>query len=159
MNVNSGKRTKSGRDMAVSKFSFFLFFTIPTEPVSWLVVLRSFRNTKQSPLHILRAFWSGQRGQERLWETGICLQKTWALLSKPKSPKTLGTRNIVTNSSFTDFVSFAAIFKNCTKHQLYMIINNNIFSNLLSPQKYFIELHRNVMAGAPNDNRYSEFLY
>ena len=112
MNVNSGKRTKSGRDMAVSKFSFFLFFTIPTEPVSWLVVLRSFRNTKQSPLHILRAFWSGQRGQERPWETGICLQKTWASLSKPKSPKTLGTRNIVTNSSFTDFVSFAAIFKN-----------------------------------------------
>lgn len=111
MNVNSGKRTKSGRDMAVLKFSFFLFF-IPTEPVIWLVVLRSFRNTKQSPLHILRAFWSGQRGQERLWETGICLQKTWALLSKPKSPKTLGTRNIVTNSSFTDFVSFAAIFKN-----------------------------------------------
>ena len=40
-----------------------------------------------------------------------------------------------------------------------MNINNNTFSNLLNPQKYFIELHRNVMVGAPNDNRYSEFLY
>ena len=66
--------------MAVLKFWFFLFF-IPTEPVIWLDVLRSSRNTKQSPLHILRAFWSGQRGQERLWETGIYLQKTWVSLS------------------------------------------------------------------------------
>ena len=49
MNVNSGKRTKSGRDMAVLKFSFFLFF-IPTEPVIWLVVLCSFRNTKLNNL-------------------------------------------------------------------------------------------------------------
>ena len=65
----------------------------------------------------------------------------------------------MTKRSFKDFVSFAAILKTHTKHQLYMNINNNIFSNLLSPQKYFIELHRNVMAGAPNDNRYSEFLY
>ena len=80
LHINSGKRTKSGRDTVVLKFSFFLFF-IPTEPVIWLVVLRSFRNTKQSPLHILRAFWSGQRGQERLWETGICLQKTWVSFS------------------------------------------------------------------------------
>ena len=80
LNINSGKRRKSGRDMAVLKFSFFLFF-IPAEPVSWLDVLRSFRNTKQSPLHILRTFWSDQRGQERLWETGICLQKTWVSLS------------------------------------------------------------------------------
>ena len=118
LHINSGKRTKSGRDMAVLKFWFFLFF-IPTEPVIWLVVLRSSRNTKQSPLHILRAFWSGQRGQERLWETGICdYQKTWASLSWP-----------------------------------------NTFSNLLSRQKYFIELHRNVMARKPNDKRYSEFLY
>ena len=63
----------------------------------------------------------------------------------------------MTNSSFTDFVSFAAIFnKTHTKHQLYMNINNNTFSSLLSPQKYFIELHRNAMAGTPNDNRYSE---
>ena len=53
MNVNSGKRTKSGRDTAVLKFSFFLFF-IHTEPVIWLVVLCLFRNTKQSPLQILR---------------------------------------------------------------------------------------------------------
>ena len=65
----------------------------------------------------------------------------------------------MTKGSFKDFVSFAAILKTHTKHQLYMNINNNIFSNLLSPQKYFIELHRNVMTGAPNDNRYSEFLY
>lgn len=159
MNVNSGKRTKSGRDMAVLKFSLFLFF-IPTEPVIWLVVLCSFRNTKQSPLQILRAFCSGQQGQERLWESGIChYQKTWASLSWPKSPETLGTRNIVTNSSFKDFVSFAAILKTHTKHQLRMNINNNTFSSLLSPQKYFIELHRNAMAGTPNDNRYSEFLY
>ena len=81
MNVNSGKRTKSGRDVAVLKFSFFLFF-IPTEAVIWLVVLCSFCKTKQSPLQVLRAFWSGQRGQERLWETGIChYQRTWASLS------------------------------------------------------------------------------
>ena len=33
LNINSGKRTKSGRDMAVLKFSIFFFF-IPTEPVS-----------------------------------------------------------------------------------------------------------------------------
>ena len=65
----------------------------------------------------------------------------------------------MTNSSFKDFVSFAAILKTHTKHPLCMNINNNTFSSLLSPQKYFIELHRNVMAGAPNDNRYSEFLY
>ena len=71
LHINSGKRTKSGRDTVVLKFSFFLFF-IPTEPVIWLVVLCSFRNTKQSPLQILRAFCSGQRGQRRLWETGIC---------------------------------------------------------------------------------------
>ena len=35
--------------MAVLKFSFFLFF-IPTEPVIWLVVLCSFRNTKLNNL-------------------------------------------------------------------------------------------------------------
>ena len=105
LHINSGKRTKSARDTVVLKFSFFLFF-IPTEPVIWLVVLCSFRNTKQSPVQILRAFCSGQRGQERLWETGIChYQKTWTSLSRPNSLKTLGTRNIVTNSSFKDFVS------------------------------------------------------
>ena len=38
-----------GGDMAVLKFSFFLFF-IPTEPVIWLVVLCSFRNTKLNNL-------------------------------------------------------------------------------------------------------------
>ena len=43
LNINSGKKRKSGRDTVVLKFSFFLFF-IPTEPVIWLVVLRSFRN-------------------------------------------------------------------------------------------------------------------
>ena len=55
----------------------------------------------------------------------------------------------MTNSSFKDFVSFAAILKTHTKHQLCMNINNNTFSSLLSPQKYFIELHRNVRQGHP----------
>ena len=36
-----------------------------------------------------------------------------------------------------------------------MNINNNIFSNLLSPQKYFIELHRNVLTYV----RFSEVVF
>ena len=102
MNINCGKK-KSGRDMAVLEFSFFLFF-IPTEPViGWL-----------SCAHFVR--------QNNL------LSRFFGLLVRPARPGN----------------------------------NNNTFSSLLSPQKYFIELHRNVMAGAPNDNRvillrYSEF--
>ena len=77
--------------MAVLKFSFFLFF-IPTEPVIWLVVLCSFRKTKQSHLQILRAFWAGQRGQERLWELEFVITRKRGRRSADQKARRLWVR-------------------------------------------------------------------
>jgi len=90
-------------------FSFF----IPAEPVIWLVFLWSLPKTKQSPLQILRVLVRPARPGKTLGNWNLSLPENVGVTQLTKPPEDSGyEEHIVTTSSFTDFVSFAAIFKN-----------------------------------------------